>query len=284
MAAHEELKRRIERQGKTNKLNGWHLFYYLRQYFIRMKKFFRCASYSLLFTFILISCKDDDSPSITTANNAITENDFLSDKKYNSLTVEIKYVNGYAPASASLDNLKAFLQSRLNKPSGITFTQSGVVSPGKSVFTFSDIQNLEKQYRTLGAKGKNVVAYFFFADGDYTEDTDTTKVLGAAYGTSSMVIFEKTIKDLSGGLNRPSTTTLESIVLEHEFGHILGLVNNGTPMQTSHQDTAHGAHCNNANCLMNYKVESSSMILRFGSTIPSLDANCLADLKGNGGK
>jgi len=245
------------------------------------------SSYCLFISLVLlVSCsKDDENPSVATLNSTISSNDFLSEQKYNALTIEIKYVEGFAPSATSLDNLKSFLQARLNKSSGIIFTQSSVTSPGKATLTFTDIQNLEKTNRSLTIKDKSLVAYIYFADGEFSENTDTTKVLGAAYGNSSIVIFEKNIKALSGGFGKPSVTVLESIVMDHEFGHILGLVNDGTSMQTPHQDTANGKHCTNTNCLMNYKTESSRMIANLsGGTIPPLDANCIADLKANGGK
>jgi len=240
----------------------------------------------LLFLTLFIGCsKDDENPSVATINSTIVPNDFLSGQKYNELTIEIKYVESFAPSATALDNLKSFLQARLNKPSGITFIQSSVVSPGKATLTFSDIQNLEKTNRDFAVNNKKLVAYIYFADADFSGNTDTTKVLGVAYGNSSMVVFEKSIKNLSGGFGKPSATVLESIVLDHEFSHILGLVNNGTTMQTPHQDPEHGNHCSNSSCLMNYKTESSRMIANLsGGTIPSLDANCLADLKANGGK
>ena len=43
-----------------------------------------------------------------------------------------------------------------------------------------------------------------------------------------MVIFGKTIHDNSGALGQTSRTKLESTVLDHEFGHILGLVDIGS--------------------------------------------------------
>jgi hypothetical protein len=100
-----------------------------------------------------------------------------------------------------------------------------------------------------------------------------------------MVIFEKTIREFSGGLGKPSATTLETTVSLHEFGHILGLTNNGTPMQSAHQDEPNGKHCNNKDCLMYWAVENSNIISTLtGGNIPQLDAQCVADLKANGGR
>ena len=100
-----------------------------------------------------------------------------------------------------------------------------------------------------------------------------------------MSILGKTIHDNSGGIGQASRTKLETTVLEHEFAHILGLVDSGSTMQTNHKDAAHGNHCNNTNCLMYYASETTDIlgVLLTGS-IPVLDANCKADLTANGGK
>jgi hypothetical protein len=72
---------------------------------------------------------------------------------------------------------------------------------------------------------------------------------------------------------------LESSVLEHELGHIMGLVNLTTPMVVFHQDTAHGYHCNNPNCLMYYAMETNDALGMIGANnIPVLDVNCKNDL------
>ena len=217
--------------------------------------------------------------------NNILPNDFLSDKNYNKLIVEIQYVSGNAPAAATLDNLQAFLQQRLNKSTGITIAQNSITSPGKSVYSVDDIENIEKANRSQTTSSKTLTAYFFFADGDYASNSGNSKVLGFAYGSSSMVIFEKTIKGLSGGVGQPTVTALETTVVLHEFGHILGLVNNGTPMQAAHQDVPNGKHCDDQNCLMYYTVETSDIVSNIiGGSIPALNTSCINDLKANGGK
>lgn len=226
-------------------------------------------------------CKKDEFA----RNDSVSPNDFLSGKKYEKLIVEIQYVTGYQPTTATVDNLKAFLQQRLNKPGGITIVQNAISSPGKTSFSIDDIKAVEKEYRTQHTSKKTLTAYFFFADADYASNSGSSKVLGIAYGNSSMVIFEKTIKDYSGGITQPPITTLETTVINHEFAHILGLVNNGTPVQSTHQDVAHGKHCNNANCLMYYTAETSDIVSNIiGGNILTLDGNCINDLIANGGK
>ncbi|MBA2563113.1 MAG: hypothetical protein H0V14_09415, partial [Chitinophagaceae bacterium] len=78
-------------------------------------------------------------------------------------------------------------------------------------------------------------------------------------------------------------TQLLTTLLKHEFGHLMGLVDQGSPMQTPHRDFTNGAHCINPECLMYYNIETADAGI-LNNPIPSPDANCMADLKANGGK
>lgn len=246
-------------------------------------KYFSVYVRVLLFVFFIfsgLSCKKDKHESLK-----ITPFDFLSNQNYDQLEVEIIYVDGFQPTQGALDNLKNFLSARLNKAGTITMVQNSMSSPGKSTFSLDDVRQIELNRRSRHTHDRVLTASILFLDGDFNENQANSKVLGIAYSSSSMVMFEKTIKDLSGGIGKPSTLSLESTVSMHEFGHILGLTNNGTAMQAPHEDQANKGHCNNNKCLMYYQVESSTFMDQLmGSGIPSLDANCLADLKANGGK
>jgi hypothetical protein len=79
---------------------------------------------------------------------------------------------------------------------------------------------------------------------------------------------------------------LEATVLNHEFAHLLGLVNNGTPMQTDHQDEAHGHHCDNEDYLMYWTVETSDALSNLigNSNPPPLGTDCQTDIEANDGE
>lgn len=233
-------------------------------------------------------CKKSEAisnlPSINSENNKVvgaSSNDLLSASKYTSVKIEIQYMPGFQPDAASVNNLTAFLNTLINKPGGVTVTQTQIASAGKTVLSLNDIATIEKNNRTAYTSGSELGVYFLYTDGNY----ETGNVLGLAFRNTSMSILGKTIHDNSGNIGQTSRTKLESTVLEHEFGHILGLVNIGSPMQTNHQDGTHGNHCNNTNCLMYYASETTDIlgILLTGS-IPVLYANCKADLTANGGK
>lgn len=238
-----------------------------------------------LLLFVSSCSKDDDekTKSPLEINYNVNPNQFLSADKYNQLIVEVQYVPGMQPNASTLTRLQTLLGNRLNKPNGISIVQKEIASPGKAKYTLEDIVSIEKSMRTQNTGGQTITAYIVFMDGAYVDDKTDIKTLGVAYYPSSIVMFENTIKGLSGHIGQPSTLNLESTVSQHEFGHLLGLVNNGTPLQSLHQDEPNGKHCNNQNCLMYYEAETSSGIGRAG-TVPQLDGACLADLKANGGK
>jgi len=199
---------------------------------------------------------------------------------YTSLSIEIQYAPGMQPQDQSVSNLVSFLSSLLNKPGGISVSTKQVTTMGKTSVSVADITAFADANRSLYTDGQILALYIYFADAAYEQQG----VIGLAFRNTSLVVLEKTVQDNSRGLNQASRVKVESGVLMHEAGHLLGLVNNGTAMVTAHEDAANRAHCNNRNCLMYYAVETSGLLNMFDNTVPSLEANCQADLKANGGK
>ena len=206
-------------------------------------------------------------------------NELLSSTKFKSLKVEVQYMPGFAPDAAALNHLQAFLSASLNKPEGISIVTKEIAASTKGTLNATEVHELEKTNRSAFTENNQIAVYVLYTNGNYSE----SNVLGVAYRNTSAAIFGKKIHDNSGGLGQVSRTKLEATVLEHEVGHLLGLVDIGTPMQTAHK--ANGNHCNNQSCLMYYASETTDVLgfLLTGS-IPSLDANCGADLKANGGR
>lgn len=208
-------------------------------------------------------------------------NDFLSAAKYTGINVQLQYMPGFAPNTAALDSLTNFLNMLVNKPGGISIIQTPITASGKSVITLADISELEKNNRSQFNSGSILSVYLLYVDAPYS----TANVLGVAYKNTSMVIFGPTVNSNSGGLNQPPRAKLESTVEKHEFGHLLGLTNLGTPMVTNHEDGGHLGHCNNSACLMYFSTQTTIMGgILLNSPVPVLDANCRADLQAFGGK
>ena len=208
-------------------------------------------------------------------------NELLSSTKYTSLKIEVQYMTGYQPDQASLNHLQNTLTNLLNKPAGISIITKEISAASSQTLSVNDIETIEKNNRTAFTNGTELAIYILYTNGNYTDNN----VLGIAYKNTSTVLFGKKINDNSGGIGQASRTKLVATVAEHEVGHLLGLVDLGSPMQTSHKDGTHGSHCNNTGCLMYYASETSDIFgFLITGNIPSFDANCRADLRANGGQ
>ncbi|MEP6677340.1 MAG: M12 family metallo-peptidase [Ferruginibacter sp.] len=251
-----------------------------------MKSILRLSACFLIISFSQCSKKDTLTgiASINSDNNkavGASANDLLGAGNYQSVKIEIQYMPGFQPDAGMISNLSTYLSGLINKPGGISIVQSAIPSANKTILTLNDIAEIEKNNRTVYTNGTQLGVYFLYTDGNYSDGN----VLGLAFRNTSICILGKTIHDNSGSIGQASRTKLESTVTEHEFGHILGLVDLGSSMQTAHKDAAHGNHCSNSNCLMYYSSETTDVLgFLITGNIPQLDANCKADLHANGGK
>ncbi|NNF11948.1 MAG: peptidase [Gemmatimonadetes bacterium] len=207
--------------------------------------------------------------------------DLLSSENYDSLVIQVQYVEGHRPTDQGLAILRDFLDARVNKPGGISIQIEPVSIPSQATYSVSDVVEFEQVHRTAFTEGTTLAIYFLFLDGEFS---DNANVLGFAYYNTSMAIFQDKIEDNTGGALQPSQSMVEGIVLNHEIGHNLGLVANGSPMQTEHQDEPNGKHCDNENCLMYWTVRTLDFISNLTGDAPDLDQNCLDDLQSNGGR
>jgi hypothetical protein len=245
---------------------------------------------------LFISCSKQDSTDMVSeegfsVNNnkkptGSSSNDLLSDATFKSMVVELVFVEGFAPTAQAVNNFTSFLNARANKSGGITVLQRSIASPGKDTFTNQEIAAIEDANRTKYNTASQIAVWALFIDGASASNTANSSVLGTAYRNTSFVIYEKTIQGLSDSPFEPDRSLIETTVVTHEFGHILGLTNLGTPLQSNHEDPEHQKHCVVESCLMYWSAESGSGISNMvsGGSAPKLDAQCLADLKANGGK
>ncbi|KJD32582.1 membrane metalloprotease [Tamlana nanhaiensis] len=252
---------------------------------------------ALFLALIFSSCSNENTSS--SENNTINKaanrqatgssaNDLLSDNVFKSITIEIVYVEGFEPTQTAVDNFISFLTDRTNKPNGIVTEKRAIASPGKDVYTINDIADIEREHRKYYNTEDDIAVWAYFSDGKSDSDSEenNTVVLGSAYWNTSFVIYEETLQGFSNQPLEPKRWLLESTVINHEFGHIFGLTNLGSAMQSDHEDTEHPKHCNDEDCLMYWATESSVGIGNMANrnNVPQLDAQCIADLQANGGK
>jgi len=245
----------------------------------------------IISSFILASCSNDDDTPILSNQSAnkrplgTSSNDLLSDTIYKRLTIEMVSVQGFEPTITAINTFKSFLENRLFKPDGIIINQRSIASSKLSPFSIEEVKQIEDINRQRFNKEGEITVYIYFADGGNENDSNTNITLGTAYLNTSIVIYQGTLRKLASNPNAPLLSSIEGATLIHEFAHLLGLVNIGTPLQSEHEDSNSKGHCNIQGCLMEAAIEfGSGMMDILGNGIPKLDPQCLADLKANGGR
>ena len=284
-----------------------------------------------------VSCSkssDSEEPSSPTAvdkkSNLLatgdSANDILSNDTYDKLLIEIGYVTGFRPTTLAISQFTDYLKKHTFKEN-IEVVYKELSSPTEDELTLKEIANLETKNRTAFNSGSTLAIYIYFADapaeGDDLEEGLVT--LGAVYRNTSMVIHEVTIRKLAARSFSINNEDVETATLNHEFGHLFGLVDLGTPMVNDHESQSENSdgeldgdnHCTVSGCLMRAELQfggptgkalhsSSKAIYEDGitsgcklsgatvinlleqrktaRTTLGLDAECILDIKANGGR
>ncbi|MEN8789012.1 MAG: hypothetical protein ABF293_12015 [Flavobacteriaceae bacterium] len=267
----------------------------------------------------LLGCSTDDDnnalPNGDTVNKSAnllsageSAGDILSNNNFSNLLIEIAYVEGFRPTQEAMDAFEAYLRARTFK-SIIEIQYNPLPSPNQESLTIQEVANLEDDNRENYNEGNTLAIYIYFADApDDSDDEDSGLVtLGSVYRNTSMVIYEQTIRDLAAKSILISVADVESATLNHEFGHLFGLVDLGTSMVNDHEDILldddgnpeldnngnpiGNSHCDVNGCLMRAELQFGGGIMGMlesraarGLAIPDLDAECILDLQGNGGR
>lgn len=250
--------------------------------------------FSFIAFFLLTACKKEDNnppedPKL--ANKQATGSsaeDFLRDTEFTSLTIEFVYAEGFQPETGTIDNLVHFLEERLHKPGEITIIQNVIPTPEGTSFNINKIISIEEEHRINYNDGNNLAVYIFFSNKSSSNDTPNRVTLGSAYRNTSIVIYKKTIRDIaiSNGINIPIA---ERTTLNHEFGHLLGLVNlQLDDIHQEHEDTQNSKHCMVEDCLMYFETSGGRAAITSALLRKNLDSNldplCIEDLQAKGGK
>jgi predicted Zn-dependent protease len=229
-----------------------------------------------------VSGPDDPFIFSHTQNPGTSALELLRDDDFPDMIVEVQYMEGYEPTPEALSNLESFLSERLHKNSITILQPEQIPAGGQESYTATEVRELEEMNRSEYSEEGVLATYFIILDGEFSD----ANVLGIAHYNTSMALFGPRIQDVSSGVGSPSRVTVETIVMQHEFGHIMGLVNNGVEMQEHHQDEENGKHCDDNECLMYFAMNNADFLSNIfeGGNIPELDELCIADLQAAGGK
>ncbi|MDO6517666.1 hypothetical protein Q4562_10505 [Zobellia uliginosa] len=300
----------------------------------------------VLFTGLFLSCtKDDDTNSAEKEKIQAKEaslksagdsaKDILSNERFTKLLIEIAYVEGFKPTDEAMLGFVSYLKKRTFKED-IELKYTQLESPDEENLTLEEIAKLESENRTVFNDGSTLGLYIYFADAPAEGDDEEVGLvtLGAVYRNTSMIIHEVTVRKLASQSFFITDADVENSTLNHEFGHLFGLVNLGTTPVHDHEDierdengkpvldedgnTKGNSHCSVENCLMQAELQfggfankssakmgsyenglkaacrlSGKDVLRMLESKtskglfpdpPSLDPECLLDLKSAGGR
>lgn len=202
---------------------------------------------------------------------------FVTDDDFSELIVEIQFMTGSEPEPEAIEKVGAFLEQHFQKDD-ILFTEpQQVPSLNQTVYDTDDLVQIEENNRQFFTDENRLAAYILFVDGEFL-DQDAPSV---AYFNTSIALFGSTINRISGPQQfDPSRESVEATLIKHQFGHLAGLVNNGTEMVQNHQDAPNGVHCTVEECLMNFRYNSANFFENlFQDAEFELDPFCEADLE-----
>jgi hypothetical protein len=242
---------------------------------------------------------DDGGQSVDKSGNLLgigaSANDLLSNTNFDRILVEIAYVNGFRPTDQTMTNFTNFLAEHTFKTAqNISFEYHAVDSPTEDELTFQEIADIETEIRQNYNDGNTIAVFIYFTDATSENDQpeEGLVTLGAVYRNTSMVIFERTVRLLAGQSLSITNTDVETATINHEFGHLFGLVNLGSPAVNDHEDPNASNHCAVNGCLMQAELEFGDGMMKALESraskgmvvVPTLDAECRLDLQNNGGR
>lgn len=292
------------------------------------------AACILVFTISCSKNSSDSDNSDTSVNKSAnllatgdSARDILSNDNFDTLVIEIAYVTGFKPTESAITQFTDYLKEHTFKEE-IELVYTELSSPSEDELTLQEIADLETKNRTVFNTGSSLGIYIYFSDapaeGDDLEDGLVT--LGSVYRNTSMIIHEVTVRELATLSSSINEADVETTTLNHEFGHLFGLVDLGTDMVNDHQSESENEdgqlvgdnHCNQMGCLMRAELQfgsstgkslqtnskatyedgiksgcvlSGTTVLNLlqqntakGENTVDLDAECLLDIRANGGR
>lgn len=254
---------------------------------------------ALVLVFFLSACSKEPEKTTVRLNPFETTKNFFT--SVSAVTVQVAYETGAEPYDDNTafnglsiwwlleENLNALYQGRSNAPV-ITvpkklaeFTE--LAPSGKTSWTVDDILRLAQTHRVASSTATQAYFWVVFLNGTFHDGTNPQPgTIGLSInGTTVLAVFKDVVRGTAAGNGTVVPRYVEQSTLIHEMGHALGLVNNGLPPLTAHEDPAHRAHCNNPNCVMYWSNAGASDLVAFvrriaaSQSVIMFDAQCLKD-------
>jgi hypothetical protein len=134
-----------------------------------------------------------------------------------------------------------------------------MTSQNQAGWSASELRQLADVYRPRASSADTGVFWIAFVNGYFErEGAQDSAVIG---NTGTIAIFKDVIERAAA--TDAVRRFIEQSTLVHEMGHALGLVNNGVPMTTTHEDSAHARHCSDSDCIMYWANEGLADLSQF---------------------
>ncbi|MFW6141047.1 MAG: hypothetical protein ACOC53_00630 [Candidatus Saliniplasma sp.] len=176
----------------------------------------------------------------------------LTNDDYDELVIEYDYVQNFAPDFTAVNVFDDILKEYTDKEE-ITHEMGDVipVQDTKSVYNERDMDYFEGKYRDEETEGDTLVIYVLYLNGRWKDE----EVLGLSYRGTNMVLFMETIMKSAERSTNLEHVSIETSVLIHEWGHLIGLV--GRDYDSEHESTEYPHHCTqeDGRCVMAASVE-----------------------------
>ena len=193
----------------------------------------------------------------------------LSTSYSSEVVVEVRTQSGAGPQQASIDHLTSLLRDVTGKT--VTVAQGPGIDGGAKHWSGDELRSAGDAGAAQG-NGRAVI-HLLFVHGTYSDDDS---VLGVAVRGDVAAVFV----DQVAGASTPliGSSGIETAVVAHEIGHLLGLVD--LYLHTGRQDPDHPGHSTNPESVMYWAVESNLVSdVLLGGPPTSFDSADLADLQ-----
>jgi hypothetical protein len=217
-----------------------------------------------------------------------------------SIELEVDYAKGAEPATGVIPGVGADAWSLFATNATRIFAKASpktlkvpsrldemeAIDVAGETFTESEVLAIADRHRSVRSPGASASFYVVWLPG-FLADAEGAKpdILGVAIGATGVIAMFKGAIDRTRASGGPGfqAALLEQFTLVHEFGHAVGLVDNGITPASAHRDMSHGPHCSNPACAMYHANEGIAAALTFSRRITAgdeilLGPECLEDI------